>query len=129
MPKPYVPALDELPAKQELAEALQAAIDDAASTYNDAIAAAWSAFKEEVEKYNAGIADLNLYVDEVCNQLQERYDDRSETWQEGPKGDALQDMISEWEQFSGFEPTEPSKCDEPDSITDVIGNYPTEPAE
>lgn len=49
-----------------------------------------------IESYNAVLDEVRTFQEEVTNEAQGYFDDRSEKWQEGEKGEAYQAWVDEW---------------------------------
>jgi archaellum component FlaC len=92
--------------KQELAtrdehvaklEKAWAEIDQAVSTYNEQV----EGFKTDVEKavsnYNEVVVEAKGFAEEVANRFESEYDERSEKWQEGEKGQAAAELRDAWQ--------------------------------
>jgi hypothetical protein len=115
---------DELArALAEKADALRAKIEG----YNDAMAKCWEAVACAVEEYNYALADARSFVEEVHTQRQGEYDDKSERWQEGERGEAAAAWLGEWEQpdLDDVELGEPEPVEEPDlEHAEALENLP-----
>ena len=86
---------------------LNAAIDK----YNEAVKALWEPVQKALDTYNEAISDANCYAnDELTSGMQEYYDEKSEKWQQGEKGQRFDAWLQEWstelEQVSLDEPDE-----------------------
>lgn len=83
------------------------ALSDAASALEDAIAVANESINTAVGKlndvvtvYNAALTAVTETVEGVATRLREEFDEKSEGWQEGDRGQEAEGMINEWEGFS-----------------------------
>jgi exonuclease VII small subunit len=70
-------------AKTELQDAIQKLIDD----FNE----------QHVEPLNAKLTEARGFVEDIYNERQGEYDDKSERWQEGERGEAAQSWLTEWQ--------------------------------
>lgn len=55
---------------------------------------------KQVEKHMAAIEDARLFFEELAQKKQESYDNKSEKWQEGDKGQEEQENISSLEDIT-----------------------------
>lgn len=104
----------------KISKAVRATITEQAA----AASAAKDAVISAVEDYNAALDALHGTIEEAKDGLQGEYDEKSERWQEGEKGQA----VSSWIEDIG------SKCDEiADGIEvemadiDAAVDFPDEP--
>src|SRR5262245_20251590 len=107
-------------------EALAEAVNNEYSTLEAAIAdynAGLEALKEKltgaVENYNAVLLALREGVESERDQFQSEFDERSEKWQEGEKGEAAKsfidalDEVATGEAMEDFSPELPEEIDGP----------------
>ncbi len=103
------------------------------ATANEAIAAA-------AEKVNAWIADLNALIEEanelrgdVETSIQEAYDNKSEKWQDGDRGQAYYAWCSQWsEELAEVETIEGESLDVVSAVPEELlpeDEYAIEPNE
>lgn len=134
----YVPALGFKEERSDAARDAHKALSDAIDKYNAEIEKANAIrtdaidqFAQAVTAYNDEIEGLNAYRQDVANECQDIYNERSETWQEGDKGDALQAMISTWEEtFEAFDfsaPEELPTAEAPEDPADALLELPDSP--
>lgn len=86
----------DLTKRSELAAELRKAAQDIAEraeVAHDAV----EDLNEAISAYNATLADVQAFRDEHREAWQDEYDDKSEAWQEGEKGEAVSSLISDWE--------------------------------
>ena len=80
--------------------------DDERNEIADAIRTAAEAHSDAVSGYNDAMDNAKAFVEEVASRLREVYDNRSEKWQEGDKGQSADAFIQTWEEFSPDEESE-----------------------
>jgi F0F1-type ATP synthase membrane subunit b/b' len=89
---------------EELKEKITALVDD----FN----------KEFVEPLSEKITEAYGFVEDIMNERQGEFDDKSERWQEGERGQAAQSWLQDWENgLQGLEA--PSLLEAPDLYFDV----------
>jgi uncharacterized protein YoxC len=96
----------ELKTREELLETLKSLQEDVNSA---------------ITEFNSKLEDVQEFVDSVKDRLQNEFDEKSETWQEGDKGSEAQNFISEFENIELIELEVDSTC------VDNFENLPTEP--
>lgn len=110
-------------AVEEKADALRAEIDG----YNVAVAEAWEKVADAELAYKAALGDVRSFVEKVHADRQAEYDEKSERWQEGERGEAAAAWLAEWEQpdLDDVELEEPEPVGEPDlEHADVLSGLP-----
>lgn len=73
------------------------AMEQAVATYNEAMAAQWSAVKATTQTYNAVVAEANAWQEDVVSAMQEYIAERSNKWQDSERGHAYLDWQEEYE--------------------------------
>jgi hypothetical protein len=68
---------------------LEAALAEAAET----IEAAYEKLNGAIDTYNGVLADAHSYLEDISTQAQTDFDDKSERWQEGDRGEATREWI------------------------------------
>lgn len=109
----------EIKRRDELIEQLgkaQAALEDAISSFNEKLSDLRDGLIEKVNDYNEALADAQSWIEDVKADREGEYEDKSERWQEGEKGQAARAWLDEYE---AFELTEveldlPGDIEEPD---------------
>lgn len=111
-------------------------VEDAINTYNEKVAALFAELiTSNVEKLNTVISEARDFVDALKSDAQDHYDEKSEGWQEGEKGQSYQEWIGEME--SVVDMLEDVAVTEPDELTmddvvemdrEVMSNVPDEPS-
>ena len=125
---------------QALAEVVEAAVD----SYNEAVERAFDIYQSALaDAYSEHIEPLDLepvneadaFRQEIVDQLQAHFDDRSEKWQEGDAGEQYQEWINTWEALDldgevGFdlpEPDAPDALDAPEIAWEEFAELPDSP--
>lgn len=80
--------------------------DDERAEIAFAVCTAADAHSDAVNAYNDVMTEAKEFVEEVASRLREVYDNRSEKWQEGDKGQSADAFIQTWESFSPDEESE-----------------------
>lgn len=105
-------------------------LTDAIQTYNGALSEAYGDLKIALDKYEDERAALETEIANLANDLRERFDAKSEKWQESEVGQAAATFVETWEESASaletFEVDEPTEIDEPESIDDLIDALPEE---
>lgn len=90
-------------------EALEASIEE----FNEQVSLLWEKLvSPAIEAYNAEIREADELKTDIVSQMQDYYDDKSETWQDGTRGQAYQSWISAWE----YEELSSVELDAPDGV-------------
>jgi len=71
----------------------QEAVETAVTEFNEALAVARAPLDEAISNYNDALAELKARLEAERDERQEEYDNKSERWQEGDKGQAAQEWI------------------------------------
>lgn len=112
----------------------RAALEDAVSVFNAGVEALKAPLLAELEKYNAIVEEARGFVEDIASTADGQFDDKSEKWREGDKGQAARTWIDAWqnESFDALELTFPEELTLPDDETDHDGrleNLPEEASE
>jgi len=86
--------------RDELVEALQKAqgeLDDAVSEYNEKSQEIRGPVEEAVSAYNAVVEEAHDFAEDVASDGDTAFDEKSEKWQEGERGEAARSWIDEWQ--------------------------------
>lgn len=128
---------EELDRKNELLHKLHAertTIDEAVEAFNEALTVARDKLNASIDTYNEAREEVRGFVEDIARQAEEDYGDKSERWQEGERGEQVQEWINELQSFTAFddieryeEETYDPLCRE-DLATD-FDNLPNEPEE
>lgn len=84
---------------------------------------------DEISDYNTFVREAQEFIEEMRDEMQAYYDDRSEKWQESDTGTEYYDWIDAWETgLDEIEDIQPEEIDCPDfDAVETILNYPQEP--
>ena len=66
----------------------------------EVVTAAKTAWEEAVNDYNGALADANTFVEGLASDFRSQFDDKSERWQEGERGEAASTFVEAWEGVS-----------------------------
>lgn len=121
--------LDEL-AKALDQSPLQAAVDE----YNAALAAAREKLEAAAGAYNAARDVAREAVEALRDQFKGEFDDHSETWQEGERGqeaagliEALEEALGKLEEDLEFEFPDELSLEGAEDLAAVVNEMPREP--
>lgn len=96
-------------------DAERSKVEDAVRHYNETVAAAHEVLVEAIGGYNAGLEAARNAVADLQNVAQSEFDAKSNRWQQGERGEAVQDWIGEFENVASdlddIEPDEPTELD------------------
>jgi molecular chaperone DnaK (HSP70) len=88
--------------------------DDAKSELEEKISDLVTEFNEKyLAPLNEKIEEARGFVEDIKNERQEEFDDKSERWQEGERGEAAQEWLQSWENAES-ELSEISNVEPPD---------------
>jgi DNA repair exonuclease SbcCD ATPase subunit len=94
----------------------QAKLNEEIAVFNDALDAAQDRLEEFINDLNGAISDLRDFIENKQSQFEGEYDDKSEKWQEGDKGQAVMQWIETFSNITLYD----EEIDLPSSIPDVI---------
>jgi len=99
----------------DLDEAAETLID-AVSAFNAAMEEAFKAVEEAQARYTECVDAARSFADDVASEARSEWDDKSEKWQEGERGQAAGEWVEEWEglDFDTAEIVMPDPIEEPD---------------
>lgn len=90
---------DQLKQHEELLSRLTTAQDelkDAVTEFNDKASALRQELQPKIEEYNEAVAAANSFVEEIHEEQQNFFDEKSEGWQEGDAGSNYTAWMDEW---------------------------------
>lgn len=104
--------------RAELVEKLTAAkteVESAVAAFNEKLAEAWQEVQAKIETYNEVVTAAAEFRDGIVDSRQSEWDDKSEKWQDGERGEAASVWINEWSSASldALEIEEPEGLEEP----------------
>lgn len=111
---------DQIKQKAELVAELgdkYGELEDAHEKLKAAIAEAWGDFEIAQSAYNGALEHARDFANEIADEAESAFNERSEKWQEGDAASAVRDWIGEWQDFDAEEST----VEEP-TIDDLPGN-------
>ena len=94
---------------------------------------AYAAINASFERYNEVLVEAQGFVEDIASEREGEFDDKSERWQEGERGDATRDWITTLQDTATdqLEPLEALSFEPPEmsfeSHADILDNLPTEP--
>ena len=118
-------------ANGEVEKAYDTHVRPALAEYNAALETATKAVEEAVDTYNEKLDALRTFFSEAQDEASNTFQDRSEKWQEGEKGQALSAWIESLEEIVNFddlttpdldsiEVDEPTEMDLPEGTEEYI---------
>lgn len=72
---------------EQARDELQGKIEDLIREFNDG----------PLTKFNEAVAEARGFVEDIKNERQGEFDDKSERWQDGERGQAAQEWLQQWE--------------------------------
>lgn len=108
---------EKLESYQRDLESCKDRVDTAIGDFNLAINELWeSTVGEDIKEYNTFVREAQEFIEEMRDKMHSYYDERSESWQEGDKGDEYQEWMDIWDSDldeigDGFEAEETSSPD------------------
>ena len=93
----------EASARAALVDRLSAgreAVEAAISAYNDMLDTAWAAVAKSIDDYNEILFDARDFCETASADWRGEWEDKSEKWQEGERGQAAAEWIDTWEGVS-----------------------------
>jgi hypothetical protein len=78
-------------------------MDAALEAYNAAISPLSADLRTAIDEYNSILFDVRAFVEEFATEMQSEFEERSERWQEGERGEVVSGWISELESQTDFE--------------------------
>lgn len=86
--------------RADLIERLQereSALEDAVNVFNTGLETLREALRSDIARYNEVISEARGFAEDIASQADSDFDEKSERWQEGDKGQAASQWRSEWE--------------------------------
>jgi len=109
---------------------LRTEIEEAIGKFNDGVATLKEPVTAAIEKYNAELENARAWTEDIANQAESEFDEKSDKWQEGERGEAARSWIDEWQsaELEEFQLEFPDELadDLPDHI-ETLENLPVEP--
>jgi hypothetical protein len=106
----------------ELTEA-RGKLQDAVSVFNAAVEELKAPLLAALESYNEVIEETRGFVEDIASAADGQFDDKSEKWQEGDKGQQVREWIDAWqnEPFDAIELSFPEELALEDEESDHDG--------
>lgn len=106
-----------------------AAVATAIEAFNAAMTEAFKPVAEAVEAYNEKLEEAREFAEDIASSRRDEMANKSDRWQEGDRGQAAENWVSEWENISldDLEFDQPDELEQPDpSHRDDLENLPDE---
>jgi hypothetical protein len=104
-------------------------IEQAVNTYNEGVANLRAPVEQAVAHYNEVMGEAKGFAEDVASQADGEWDERSEKWQEGEKGEAAAEYRDAWQtiEFEEIELEWPEELaiEDPDHAPE-LAELPTE---
>lgn len=105
-------------------------IQEAETAMNATLAEVTDGVNGLIQQYNAILEDAQVFVEVKASEFRDAYDEKSEKWQEGDRGQATESFVTEWEN-ANLDVLEEISIVEPDAIeatgADVLEGLPENP--
>lgn len=106
-------------------------VTDAVQAFNAAMKAARGTLQEMAEEYNTAVSEAKDFVNGIGEEWRAEFDEKSEAWQEGDKGQEVIGLIEAMENYSPeeFSFNDIEELEEPseaDALEDLEGAKPEE---
>jgi uncharacterized protein YukE len=77
------------------------ALEDQLAEYNQVVADAVAQLNEKITAYNEAVEAVRANLDDLKNDFRDQFDNKSERWQDGDKGQAVNSWIETLEDVHG----------------------------
>ena len=105
-------------------------VTNALDTFNREVEELRGPVREAIEKYNNLVAEARGWVEDFANTWTDELGEKSEGWQEGEKGQAAAEFVSEYESITldeiEIEWNDDASLDDPEHA-DALEGLPTQP--
>ena len=108
-------SLIDLARRNTLCVRVQAAredLDAAIEAYNDTVQTAFASVHIAADVYNGLIAEAQEWAEDIAGQIENYFEDRSERWREGKRGQAYDAWMIAYQEIS----LEPADIETPDPL-------------
>jgi len=107
------------------------AVDTAVVAFNDAMTVARNELQAALDIYNEALTEAKTFAEDVAQNWENDFEEKSERWQEGEKGEAVREMIEAWQSVDLDEaaidmPDAEVSFDDVEMHDEVLSNLPTE---
>jgi len=79
-------------------EELRSKLEDAVSHFNAEVEKLREPVEQALEAYNEAVGEARSFAEDNASEGEAAYDERSERWQEGERGQAAQQWVQQWQQ-------------------------------
>jgi hypothetical protein len=103
MTMPFTLSKKDTERRNELIDKIISALHDLEkqiTVHNEVVADQYQLVADALSVYNEALIEARDWVAEVATQAASEWDDKSERWQDGEKGQAAREWISAWEEFA-----------------------------
>jgi hypothetical protein len=83
----------------EKLEKMWSEIDQAVDAYNEGASRLRAPVVEAIEKYNEAAGEAKEFAESVATRLEGEFDERSEKWRDGDKGQAAAELRDAWQEM------------------------------
>jgi len=115
----------------EAAKAKLTILNGAIDKFNESLNEAWGEVEEALNDYNGALSDARDFVERVKDEFTSAFDEKSEKWQEGDSGTAVNEWINSFDsvELDDAELEAPEPLEEVEAAgLEELENLETEPA-
>ena len=101
-------------------------LQETLATYNSEVSRRWGHVDAAIQRYNEALENARTWATNLGEEMQGEFDDKSEKWQEGDRGQEVQEWIDQYKDLQ----LDDVKLDEPDAVevqvddADTVGDLP-----
>ena len=124
---------EETAQRDEIAVRLEQArekLETAVSAFNDALLAARGTLQTEIDEYNVVLAEAKTFADDVAQNWENDFEEKSERWQESDTGESVRAMIETWQSVDlesiDIDMPEPDISFDAEVHSELLTDLPTE---
>jgi len=112
-------------------EATTAALEEQVRQYNEVLAQEWAKIEARLAEVNETIGSLNGFLDDVTDEMDGYFSERSEKWQEGEGGTSYASWKDQWQtaRLDEIEIDEPAEVEAPEVPVEQVLELPDAPDE
>ena len=107
-------------------------LDEAVAAQVAIIEDAYAAINAALVPYNEIVEEARGFVEDIASERESEWDDKSERWQEGDRGEAAREWISQWQDAADceIETVDDLEVITPDwspaDVAEILDNLPIE---
>lgn len=108
----------------------QEEVSSASTDFNGKVQELWANLvADSIDEYNKTVSAAQDFVDQTQEEIQNYYDERSESWQSGEHGTSFNEWINQWDvSLEEIDMDSPSETDLPDfGAVGQLEDLPEEP--